>query len=571
MKNMIEISKKIALGTGVVMMASFSYAQTVEEGIINIDSHKYAKAKEIFTALIAQEPKNADNYFYLGNSYLSQFDPSFESAEENFKKGLAVDSRNYLNKIGLASIKVAKGDRAGISEIQSIVSDSREKDPEVLYRAAEALTMFEKLNAPDLAIGYLNKAIERSKKGVPAPIYYSLGDAYRLKKDPGNAMSAYDKASAVAKNKASVFTRMATLWMAANQWQQAETNINKALAVDPTYAPAYKASAAFNYRFRNNAMVTKNLVDYTKYADNDPYTQLEIAKLYFVNNDYVKAKEVLNQIFDKVEDPIKYKLRAYVDYGADQNFASAQENLTKFTTSVQDKSRIQPADEGLQGLLFAAQSKDVEDPAKKAELLAQAKAKIAIAKKAEDQTMDWDVELIKAQGGGGANQAAANAGPTSPKIQQLQAKLASNPQDAESLVALGAAYQEVENWDGAVITWDRMIALSPEWAYSYYAKGVAYQQLGSHQLAESAYQQFIDLVSSQTPAEQAQNKETLSYAYYLVSFYNKEKNVAKAKDYVAKAIQLNPAYNDAIQLQNELNAAGANAAVQTNVDSTAAN
>ncbi len=552
MKNMIEISKKIAMGTGVVFMASFSYAQTVEEGIVNIDSHKYAKAKEIFSALIAQEPKNEDNYFYLGNSYLSQFDPSFESAEENFRKGLSIDSKSYLNKIGLASIKVAKGDKTGISEIQKIVEDSRERDAEVLYRAAEALTMFEKLNAPDLAIQYLNKAIERAKKGVPAPYYYSLGDAYRLKKDPGSAMSAYDKASAVAKNKASVFTRMATLWMAANQWQQAETNINKALAVDPTYAPAYKASAAFNYRFRNNAMVTKNLVDYTKYADNDPYTQLEIAKLYFVNDDYAKAKEVLNAIFDKVEDPIKYKLRAYLDYGADKNYTSAQENLNKFMTTVNDKSRIQPADVGLEGLLLAVQSTSTEDPAMKEQLLNQAKTKIAVAKNAKDETMDWDVELIKAQGGGGANQAAADAGPTSPKIQQLKTKVASNPQDAESLVALGAAYQEVQNWDGAVITWDRMIALSPTWAYSYYAKGVAYQQMGSHELSERAYQQFIDLVLSQTPEEQAQNKETLSYAYYLVAYYNMEKDVAKAKDYVAKSLQLNPEYADALELQNQL-------------------
>lgn len=552
MKNMIVITKKIALGAGVLLMANMTFGQTLEEGIVNVDSHKYAKAKEIFNALIANEPKEGDNYFYLGNSYLSQFDPNFDTAAEYFKKGLEVDSKSYLNKIGLASIKIAKGDRSGISDIQKVVSDTREKDAEVLYRAAEALTMFEALNSPDLAIDYLNKAIERSRRGVPANYYYSLGDAYRLKKDPGSAMSAYEKASAVAKNKASVFTRMATLWMAANQWEQAETNINKALAVDPTYAPAYKASAAFNFRFRNNAAVTKNLIDYTKYADEDPYTQLEIAKLYFINDDYAKAKEVLNKIFDKVDDPIKYKLRAYLDYGADHNIASAQENLTKFVTTVTDKSRIQPADEGLQGLLYAAESAQTEDPAQKADLLAKAHQKIAIAKKAKDETMDWDVELIKAQGGGGANQAAADSGPTSPQIQSLKAKVAKNPQDAESLVALGAAYQEVQNWDGAVITWDRMIALSPEWAYSYYAKGVAYQQLGSHELAERAYQKYIDLVLSQTPEQQAQSKETLSYAYYLVAFYNQDKDLAKAKDYVAKAIQINPSYTDAISLQTAL-------------------
>ena len=42
-------------------------------------------------------------------------------------------------------------------------------------------------------------------------------------------MTAYDRASEVAKNKASVFYRMATLWMAAKQYKKAEENIVKAI------------------------------------------------------------------------------------------------------------------------------------------------------------------------------------------------------------------------------------------------------------------------------------------------------------------------------------------------------
>jgi Tfp pilus assembly protein PilF len=105
-------------------------------------------------------------------------------------------------------------------------------------------------------------------------------------------MSAYDKAEAVAKNKASVYTRKGTLWIAAQQWQQAKENIDKAIAVDPTYAPAYKALAGFNIKYQKNAEATQNLINYTKYADEDPYTKLEIAKLYFTNEDYANAKKL---------------------------------------------------------------------------------------------------------------------------------------------------------------------------------------------------------------------------------------------------------------------------------------
>jgi Tfp pilus assembly protein PilF len=69
-----------------------------------------------------------------------------------------------------------------------------------------------------------------------------------------------------------------------------KTSIDKAIATDPTYAPAYKALAAYDIRYQQNAKATQDLINYTKYADEDPYTQLEIAKLYFTNEDYANSK-----------------------------------------------------------------------------------------------------------------------------------------------------------------------------------------------------------------------------------------------------------------------------------------
>lgn len=548
---MMNQTRKVVISASVACFTSFAVAQTMAEGIVSLDSHKYAKAKQIFGTMIQNAPNEANNYFYLGHSYLSQFEPNLEEAENQFKKGLAVNGKSYLNKIGLASIKLAKGDKSAVAEIQRIVSDSREKDIEVLYRAAEALTMFEGSSVPDVAIQYLSTAIEKSKKGVPANYYYTLGDAYRLKREPGKAMSAYDKASAVARNKASVFTRMGTLWMAAGQWKMAKENLDKARTVDPSYAPVYKALAAYNYRFQEREEMTRNLINYTKYADEDPYTLLEIAKLHFTNDDFSNAKTVLNQVFDKVEDPIKYKLRAYLDFSADANYAVAEANLKQFMASVKDKSRIFPSDHGLHGLIIAGLAKNETDENKKAQMLAEANKKIDIAKNAKDETLDWVTELAKINGGG-ASQALADAGPSSPKIQALKAKLSSNPKDANTLVELGVAYQEVSNWNGAILAWDKMIALSPTWAYSYYAKGAAYQQLGNHGMAEMAYQKYIDTVLRQSPEEQSQNAETMSYAYYLVAFYNQDKDLAKAKNYVSKAIELNSGYQDAVALKMQL-------------------
>lgn len=543
---MIMNIRKVAFGASVVFFTNFAFAQTLQDGINSLDSDKYAAAKNNFTQMIAKEP-SAENYFYLGNTFLKQGEPDYAKASENFNKGLTADSKSYLNKIGLASVKLGKGDKSAIAEIQKIVTDSREKDPEVLFRAAEALTIFEKNNSPDLAIQYLNKAIEKTKKDIPAYYYYTLGDAYRLKRIPGEAMTAYDKALPLAKNKASVYTRMGTLWMAAQQWQQAKQNIDKAIATDQTYAPAYKALAAYDIKYQENAKATQDLLNYTKYADEDPYTQLEIAKLYFTNEDYANSKVVLDKIFDKIDDPIKFKLRAYVNY-ADGQYAEAKQNIDNFVSKA-EKSRVQPADQGLMGLIAAGLAKSETDEAKKTALKAEAQQKIAFAKAAKDETLKWDMELAKINGGG-ASQASADAGPSTPEIEAAKKLVAANPKDSDAIYKLANAYQDAKNWNGAVLTWQKMSNLLPDWAPAYYSQGYSYQQAGNNEAAMISYEKFIATVK---PADIEANKQALAYSYFAIAFLEKDKDVAKAKDYVAKSLKLDPSYQDAINLNAELN------------------
>ena len=553
MKDIMNLTKNITLGVAAAFLSSFAFAQTLQEGIANADSHKYAAARQVFNDMVTKSA-TAENYFYLGNSFLTQFEPNFEKATENFNKGMMADKKSYLNRVGLASVKLGKGDKSAVTEIQNIVKDSKEKDAEVLYRAAEALTLFGGAQNADLAIEYLNKAVERSaKNGTPANYYYTLGDAYRLKlttspQVAGAAMTAYEKALPTAKNKASVYTRIGTLWMQAQQWQQAKQNIDKAISIDPTYAPAYKAKAGYSIKYQQNALATQDLINYAKYADEDANTQLEISKLFFTNEDYANSKIYLDKVFDKVDDPIKYKLRAYLLY-ADGDYAGAKTAMDTFISKA-DRSRVLPADKGLEGLLAAGLAEKEKDATKKAALLAESQQKLAIAKAAKDETMKWDDELVKIKGGGGVNQAAVDAGPTNPQIEGLKKMVAANPQDTDALFKLANAYQEAKNWNGAIMSWQKMSGLLPDWAPAYYSTGYAYQQAGQSELAKSAYEKFINTVK---PSEMEANKEILSYAYFAVAYLVKENDPVKAKDYAAKSVQLNPTYQDAVNLNKQLN------------------
>lgn len=551
MKYRFGLPKKIVFGAAATFLLSFASAQTVSEGIINLDSHKYAKAKEVFNQMIAKSP-TAENYYYLGYSYLSQFEPNFELAKENFDKGLAIDSKSYLNKIGLATIKLGKGQKASaITELTQVAKESKEKDAEVLYRIGEALTMFENNNDPALAITYINKAIEKAQKyGVPAYYYYTLGDAYRLTRDPGNAMTAYDRASEVAKNKASVFYRMATLWMAAKQYKKAEENIAKAINTDATYAPAYKAQAQYNKIFQNHEETTQSLINYTKYADEDPSTALEIAKLYFINSDFAESKATLDKVFDKVNDPIKFKLRAYLQYN-ENDFVNAKTNLETYYAKV-EQSRIIPSDAGLEAVIYAGLASKEADAAAKAALMQKANEKLAVVKAAKDDTLDWDSEFAKASSGAAELQAKADAGPSNDNIVALKKQVAANKEDTTALFNLAMAYQEVSNWDGAALTWQKMNDLLPTWEPAYYSKGYALQQAGYKELAAVAFQKYIDVALTKTPAEQQALQETLFGAYYSVAYLLHTTDKAKANEALQKALAMKPNDHNSLLLQKEL-------------------
>jgi len=551
MKYRFGLPKKIVFGAAATFLLSFANAQTVSEGIVNLDSHKYAKAKEVFNQMIAKSP-TAENYYYLGYSYLSQFEPNFELAKENFDKGLAIDSKSYLNKIGLATIKLGKGQKASaIAELTQVAKESKEKDAEVLYRIGEALTMFENNNDPALAITYINKAIEKAQKyGVPAYYYYTLGDAYRLTRDPGNAMTAYDRASEVAKNKASVFYRMATLWMAAKQYKKAEENIVKAINTDATYAPAYKAQAQYNKIFQKHEETTQSLINYTKYADEDPSTALEIAKLYFINSDFAESKATLDKVFDKVNDPIKFKLRAYLQYN-ENDFVNAKTNLETYYAKV-EQSRIIPSDAGLEAVIYAGLASKEADAAAKAALMQKANEKLAVVKAAKDDTLDWDSEFAKASSGAAELQAKADAGPSNDNIVALKKQVAANKEDTTALFNLAMAYQEVSNWDGAALAWQKMNDLLPTWEPAYYSKGYALQQAGYKELAAVAFQKYIDVALTKTPAEQQALQETLFGAYYSVAYLLHTTDKVKANEALQKALAMKPDDKNSLLLQKEL-------------------
>ena len=75
--------------------------QTIQEGLNYIDNEQFQNAKKLFQNLVKQTP-TAENYYYLGNTYLLLFDVDsveeyVDTARMNFEMGVTKDAKYALN------------------------------------------------------------------------------------------------------------------------------------------------------------------------------------------------------------------------------------------------------------------------------------------------------------------------------------------------------------------------------------------------------------------------------------------------------------------------------------------
>ena len=139
---------------------------------------------------------------------------------------------------------------------------------------------------------------------------------------------------------------------------------------------------------------------------------------------------------------------------------------------------------------------------------------------------------------------------SNPTIEGLKQKIQANPNDTESIVRLAEAYQEAQDWNGALEAWAKVNTLLPDWAPVYYSQGYVYQNLKDTENAKSSYEKFISKVK---PEEIEVNKKNLAYAHFFVAYALFENDKNAAKEHIAKSLQYDPANKDAQELLKSLN------------------
>jgi tetratricopeptide (TPR) repeat protein len=271
-----------------------------KQAMAYLDYEQYNKAKAILEGQASATP-SAENQFALGYYYLKT--NQMDLAKAAYAKGLTLDPKNQLNNIGMALLEFSnKKYSAGKALIEAALLATKSKNADVLYRAAEAYTLYEHTNDPAEALRLI-ELLGGEKIKKEAPEYQIVkGDAYMLKNDGGPAVSAYERALALDAKSAKALTKIGVVFKRGKNYKRAGEDFRAAILADSNYAPLYRE---FGELYLLGRQYKNSAYNYDKYlAKSEPTCEnkLRYVKLAFLAKNYEGAKRVQKEVEDCINN-----------------------------------------------------------------------------------------------------------------------------------------------------------------------------------------------------------------------------------------------------------------------------
>ncbi|WP_420153019.1 tetratricopeptide repeat protein [Siphonobacter sp.] len=344
-KSLILVAGMLALGA----TSSFAQSPEVAGALKALEADRLGSAREALEKAATSSP-SAENQFYLGYYYLRlasaedegsvKIAEYLDKAKAAFDKGVADDAKSKfpLNKVGQAGVLLGQGKLAEATTlIDQVLSDTKNKDEDVLWRAAEMYTLFTKkgqANDPGKAITLIDQ-IAGLKKKKDRPEYQLVkGDAYLIKNEGGPAISAYEEALRLQQDTqmaALAYTRMGRVWKRGKNYSSTQTSYNDAIKADEKFAPVYWEFAELWLFAGNYKNAAENLDKYIQYSEESPDVILRYVKFAFLAQQYQKVVDALAKIEGKVNDPDLPRIKGWslTELGQYEQGAQNLETLLK--------------------------------------------------------------------------------------------------------------------------------------------------------------------------------------------------------------------------------------------------
>lgn len=509
------------------------FAQTLKDALRLNDNEQYESASALYKQLITKEPQNGNIYYAYGENLLDAGDP--DAAQAMFANGLQADATSIVNRIGLAKVKLYKGQMAEAkADIDKAIADSKSKNAIVLMEAGEAYTQFKSkdlLSAQTL----LESAVKLDPKNPD--IYNALGDVYSELNNGTLAATNYNKALDLDKNYIKALLHKGQLYKRSTNYEGAAVEFQNALAIDPNFATAYRELGEVYYLQRKLEKAKENLKKYLELSKHNNSARLKYASFLLYSKNYPEGLTELNQIpYDSTVLGI-VRLTAYLNYEAGDSAKSLNAINTLWNMTAADTGKRINLDYEYYGKILIKNGNDslggmllwqsyYFDPSKTDKLDEIAKTFTKNKRYAE-----------------------------SAKAYEEKIKQGANV-TVTDYFNLGKAYYYSNDSVKADSAFARVTEIQPAYPYGHFWRGRTNLRMDPNAtagLANPHFEKFIELTAADTAAMTKVRRNELVEAYgnIALSYYN-QKNYDKASEYCKKVIDLDPENANAKKILNNI-------------------
>lgn len=346
MKN-FKIAFPFVLG---VFLSGIIRAQTLNDAVKKTMNERYEAATADFRVLLRNTPSDAATNFFCGDNYY--YWGELDSAATMFEKGLAADAANPLNHVGLGRQAWIKNNPAKCAEhftkAHSLITAKGNKIPLdiqqiVLLKMAETYIRNDQKNL-DQANAYIQQALKLDDKNPE--VYIQWGDL-ELEKEGSNrtnSINQYEKAFSVDPKYTRALLRQGQLWKRVENYDLALEWLDKAIANDRTFAPAYREKGDVLFKTSRKKPENMKLAadEYRKYLElNDsPTARTKYAGFLIEMKEFKLALEELNKIMQKDSSNIGlYRALGYCGFET-KDYAKGLYYMKKFFDNVGSQSQF---------------------------------------------------------------------------------------------------------------------------------------------------------------------------------------------------------------------------------------
>lgn len=477
------------------------------------------------------------------------------SPEANYELGRLYQMRDlndsaaaYFNKAagptpfgqvaaGRAALVKGQNDAAAAS-FDAAVKATKSKDAKVLTMISQAYGESDVKNI-DKALTYVNAAQTVNKKDDPA-LMVARGQIYlHTDQGGGEAMTSFDRATMANANYTQAYYEKGVLDVRSRNAGDAVKNLQKAIELDPKYAPAYKELAEMYFYAGQYDKALSTFDQFRGVAEKSTNTDAEYASFLYLTKKYPEALTEINGVLAKEPNNVTMnRLKAYTlfETGDYAGANTAMDNYLRVTPA----EKIIPDDYIYQGKILSRAGKTAE---------AKAALEKALAVASPSQKKDVEDAIAK-------NSLAS--GDFSSAIKAL-ANTAKNG-DLADQYRLATAYKGAKMYTQADSVLNIITTAKPTYGPAYLERASVNYYLDPEStkgLSKPYYEKYIEL-SKAEGADPAKFRSGLVSSYNYLGAYELQKNdKAAAKTYFQQTLAIDPADAFATNAMKAINGASA--------------